>query len=219
MDQENEAGFVLRSRSEDLAHPVLAGVEASGHLEGVLFAAEDPYIWCDGKRFWAIVKDNDGHVLQQRDESELVVTALDDKHGTPEGFETRHGAPLMGITSHPEAIYRGSTDRQKATPDARTWSDALFQGFEQSMQAYQGKQAVNQAIVSGQPAVERARRANPALYAKWRGKRNWQKLLQLGMITGREAQQIRDEVAQHRRRKADHFRQGRPGRERPDPTG
>jgi Ca-activated chloride channel homolog len=37
MDQENEAGFVLRSRSEDLAHPVLAGVEASGHLEGVLF--------------------------------------------------------------------------------------------------------------------------------------------------------------------------------------
>jgi len=37
MDQENEAGFVLRSRNEDLAHPVLAGVEASGHLEGVLF--------------------------------------------------------------------------------------------------------------------------------------------------------------------------------------
>jgi Ca-activated chloride channel homolog len=37
MDQENEAGFVLRSRNEDLAHPVLAGVQASGHLEGVLF--------------------------------------------------------------------------------------------------------------------------------------------------------------------------------------
>lgn len=29
--------------------------------EGVLFAAEDPFIWCDGKRFWAIVKDNEGH--------------------------------------------------------------------------------------------------------------------------------------------------------------
>ena len=25
------------------------------------FAAEDPFIWCDGRRYWAIVKDNAGH--------------------------------------------------------------------------------------------------------------------------------------------------------------
>ena len=164
--------------------------------------------------------DHIGAVPQLREAGyEVAVTALDDRHGTPEGFETRHGAPLMGITSHPEAIYRGSTDRQKATPDARAWSDALFQGFQQSMQAYAARQAVNQAIAPGWSAAVRARQANPALFAKWRGKRNWQKLRQLGMITEREAQEIRDEVAQHRRRKADHFRQGRPGHERPDPTG
>jgi hypothetical protein len=29
--------------------------------EGVQFAAEDPFIWCDGQRYWAIVKDNAGH--------------------------------------------------------------------------------------------------------------------------------------------------------------
>jgi hypothetical protein len=29
--------------------------------EGVQFAAEDPYIWNDGRRYWAIVKDNAGH--------------------------------------------------------------------------------------------------------------------------------------------------------------
>lgn len=165
------------------------------------------------------VVNEQGVTLQSPLEPELVVTALDDEHQTPEGFETRYGAPMMGITSHPEAIYRGSTDRQSATPDAQTWSDNLFKGFEQSMRAYGGKQAVNQAIVSGQPAAERARRADPALYAKWRGKRNWQKLRQLGMITEPEAQAIRDEVALHRRQKSDHFRLGRPGRERPDPTG
>ena len=165
------------------------------------------------------VVNDQGVVLQSPLEPELVVTALDAEHQTPEGFETRYGAPMMGITSHPEAIYRGSGDRASATPDARIWSDKLFTGFEQSMRAYGGKQAVNQAIVSGQPAAERARRAQPAVYAKWRGKRNWQKLRQLGMITEPEAQAIRDEVALHRRQKADHFRQGRPGRERADPTG
>jgi len=29
--------------------------------EGVPFAAEDPFIWCDGQRYWAIVKDNAGN--------------------------------------------------------------------------------------------------------------------------------------------------------------
>jgi len=29
--------------------------------EGVPFAAEDPFIWSDGQRFWAIVKDNAGY--------------------------------------------------------------------------------------------------------------------------------------------------------------
>lgn len=152
-------------------------------------------------------------------ESELVVSALDATHGTPEGFETRHGAPQMGITSHPEAIYRGSKDRDSATPDARLWSDRLFKGFDQSMRAYRGKQAVNEEIAPGEATAMRARQANPGAYAKWRGKRNWQKLQQLGMITEREAEQIRAEVALHRRRKADDFRLGRPGHERPDPSG
>ena len=165
-----------------------------------------------------VLKHPDGDIHLPK-ESELVVSALDAVHGTPEGFETRYGAPQMGITSHPEAIYRGSDDRNSATPDARLWSDALFKGFDQSMGAYQGKQAVNQAIAPGWTAAVRARQANPGAYAKWRGKRNWQKLQQLGMITEREAEEIRAEVAQHRRRKADYFRGGRPGRERPDPSG
>jgi hypothetical protein len=29
--------------------------------EGVAFAAEDPFIWTSGGRYWAIVKDNAGH--------------------------------------------------------------------------------------------------------------------------------------------------------------
>ena len=32
---------------------------------GVSFAAEDPYVWCDGARYWAIVKDNAGHFTGQ----------------------------------------------------------------------------------------------------------------------------------------------------------
>jgi gamma-glutamyl-gamma-aminobutyrate hydrolase PuuD len=147
-------------------------------------------------------------------ESELVVSALDSAHGTPEGFETRYGAPLMGITSHPEAIYRGGSDRDKATTHAKSWSDSLFKGFDQSMRAYSGKQEVNEDIRARQ-----ARRDNPRAYEKWRGKRNWQKLLQLGMITQEEAQGIRAEVAAHRQRKADYYRRGRPGHEWPDPNG
>jgi len=152
-------------------------------------------------------------------ESELLLSALDSTHGTPEGFETRYGAPMMGITSHPEAIYRGSTDRTSATPGAQDWSDRLFTGFEQSMRAYTGKQAVNEEIAPGWSAAVRARQAKPDAYAKWRGKRNWQKLQQLGMITEREAQEIRAEVAQHRKNKSDYFRAGRPGHERADPVG
>jgi len=168
-----------------------------------------------------------GRVLKQEErddvvipkESELVVSALDSVHGTPEGFETRYGAPMMGVTSHPEAIYRGGTDRDKATASARNWSDNLFEGFDQSMRAYSGKQEVNEELAPGWAAAVRARQANPQAFAKWRGKRNWQKLLQLGMITAREAAEIREEVAQHRQRKADYFRSGRPGHERADPSG
>jgi len=29
--------------------------------EGVHFPAEDPFIWCDGGHYWAVVKDNAGH--------------------------------------------------------------------------------------------------------------------------------------------------------------
>lgn len=54
---------------------------------------------------------------------------------------------------------------------------------------------------------------------KWRNKRNWQKLLSLGMITENEANIIRDEVEKNKARKKQYFLDGRPGHERADPVG
>lgn len=66
----------------------------------------------------------------------------------------------------------------------------------------------------------KARRSHePQVYRKWREKRNWQKLLQLGMVTPEEALEIRREVLVHRAKKKAYFLQGRPGHERPDPVG
>ena len=131
-------------------------------------------------------------------ERELMTTAwspaLKDKGpetAFPEAFETRYGAPVVGLTSHPEAMHSDEETRAKTPEDAQIWSDNLFHGFAQSMQAYDAKQAVNAELLG---PIEMARRAKPSTFAKWYGKRNWQKLLQLGMISEDEAEDIKAEV-------------------------
>jgi gamma-glutamyl-gamma-aminobutyrate hydrolase PuuD len=85
-------------------------------------------------------------ILPATGERELQVSATDgDVH--PEGFETTHGAPIVGVTSHPEAIHGASSDAQAAaTPQGREWSDRVLRGFEQSMKTYAARQQVNADI-------------------------------------------------------------------------
>jgi hypothetical protein len=80
-------------------------------------------------------------------ERELMVSAKD-PNGLPEGFETRHGAPMVGVTSHPEAIHSDRESRTAAPPDAQDWSDNIFAGFAQSASAYRSKQVVNKEFRS-----------------------------------------------------------------------
>jgi gamma-glutamyl-gamma-aminobutyrate hydrolase PuuD len=82
-------------------------------------------------------------------EPELIVSAIDPK-GNPEGFETAYGAPIVGVTSHPESLFRKGSARDKfGHPDAIKFADNLFKGFAQSMQTYTGKQALNADIKTG----------------------------------------------------------------------
>lgn len=53
--------------------------------------------------------------------------------------------------------------------------------------------------------AKEAREENPQRFRKWRDKRNWQKLLKLGMITQDEAEVIKQEVAVHRENKKQRF--------------
>ncbi|QDT68860.1 soluble pyridine nucleotide transhydrogenase [Planctomycetes bacterium MalM25] len=41
---------------------------------GVKFPAEDPYVWCDGSRYWAIVKDFAGHFTKRGKSTALFVS-------------------------------------------------------------------------------------------------------------------------------------------------
>lgn len=177
-------------------------------------------------------------------EQELRVTATDEANN-PEGFETRYGAPMVGVTSHPEAIYRGSGDRAAATSDAQEWSDNIFKAYQQSMQTYANKKQVNAELRSrsqpegfeeigesvdlhalhtegfmqsklGNSLAKRNRQAKPDVYKKWLSKRNWQKLLSLRMITPEEAETIRQEVLAHKAAKKEYFLAGRPGHEPPE---
>lgn len=130
--------------------------------------------------------------LPSTGESELMTSAWAPEM-FPEGFETRYGAPMLGVTSHPEAMHTDPDTILNTLEDAKTWSGNIFKGFAQSMKAYSGKQAVNEQI-----RTKKARERAPQVYAKWKGKRNWQKLLQLGMITTSEAEHIRAEVRNSR---------------------
>jgi gamma-glutamyl-gamma-aminobutyrate hydrolase PuuD len=83
-------------------------------------------------------------------EPEIRISA-DDQHGLPEGFETTHGAPIIGVTSHPEAIHGANrAARDAASPQGRRFSDNVFRGFEQSQRAYAARQQVNAQILAGQ---------------------------------------------------------------------
>ncbi len=177
-------------------------------------------------------------------EPELRVTATDENNNI-EGFETSYGAPMVGVTSHPEAIYRGSGDRDAATPDAQKWSDNIFKGYAQSMETYSNKKAVNAEIRSkskpegydkigestdtqklhkegfsmsklGKSKADKNRQEKPEVYAKWKGKRNWQKLLELRMITLEEAEEMRKQVLKSKEIKKQNFLSGNRDRERPE---
>lgn len=92
-------------------------------------------------------------LINGKPEVEFTVWDGTGKTKTPEGFETRYGAPVMGITSHPEAI-SGTSGARKAFDghqDAIRWSDNIFKGFAQSMQTYAVKQQVLSDLKSGKP--------------------------------------------------------------------
>jgi hypothetical protein len=59
--------------------------------EGVAFAAEDPFIWSDSGRYWAIVKDNAGHFTGKGKSTALFESA--------DGFDWKLSAhPLVATT-------------------------------------------------------------------------------------------------------------------------
>ncbi len=77
---------------------------------------------------------------------ELTLSAIDPT-GNPEGFETTHGAPIVGVTSHPEALFRhGKAREQFGHADAIDFSDRLFKGFAQSMQTYAARPGINEQV-------------------------------------------------------------------------
>jgi gamma-glutamyl-gamma-aminobutyrate hydrolase PuuD len=87
--------------------------------------------------------------LPADDEPELIVSALSPGDDHAEGFETRHGAPMVGVTSHPEAIHGASgAARGGATAQGRDWSDNVFKAFEQSMRTHGNRQVLNKELLS-----------------------------------------------------------------------
>lgn len=104
--------------------------------------------------------------------SELIITATSE--GKVEAFETRHGAPVMGVQWHPEAYLPGMSGRDPISQEVmglqspkeydaylrnheRTvaQSDNLFKAFGQSAAAYRGRQEVNQEIKERQLKYDR----------------------------------------------------------------
>lgn len=157
-----------------------------------------------------IVAHKDGQIepvntIEATGKSELMTSAWSPE-GFPEAFETRYGAPIIGITSHPEAMHTDPDTRKNTPKDAQNWSDNLFKGFAQSMQAYRAKQSVNAELLG--PIREMARKEKPKTFVKWQGKRNWQKLLHLGMISPEEAEEMKAKVEKSKQQKSSDFRMG-----------
>ena len=76
-------------------------------------------------------------------EPELRVSARS-TDGEIEGFETPHGAPIVGVTSHPEAIHGASSKAvSNASWQGKAWSDEVILAHEQAMQTYASRKQVN----------------------------------------------------------------------------
>ncbi|HWX02318.1 gamma-glutamyl-gamma-aminobutyrate hydrolase family protein [Collimonas sp.] len=90
-----------------------------------------------------------GKRLPADNKPELIVSALSPGDNHAEGFETRHGAPMVGVTSHPEAIHGAiKAAYDNATDQGGEWSDNVFEAFEQSMQTHGRRQALNKELLS-----------------------------------------------------------------------
>ena len=65
----------LAATSDQPAGPFVKHTNFVFHAEGVNFAAEDPFIWSAGGRYWAIVKDNAGTFTKQGKSTALFASA------------------------------------------------------------------------------------------------------------------------------------------------
>lgn len=97
-----------------VVHLVATAAQAAGPFEkrpgevfgakGVMFAAEDPFIWRGSDRYWAVVKDNDGNFTGKGYSLALWESA--------DGF--RWSLAKHPLVSTPELVWAGGT-RQKLT--------------------------------------------------------------------------------------------------------
>ncbi len=81
--------------------------------------------------------------------AELEVSAIATEGSslpTVEGFESRHGAPVLGVQWHPEGYLPGVPGREHGDPGAVAQADELFRGFSQASKAYRGRKAVNREL-------------------------------------------------------------------------
>jgi hypothetical protein len=72
----------------------------------------------------------------------LQVSATD-KLGSPEGFETTHGAPMVGSPRTPRRSTVPKARHDNVSQQGRDWSDEVFKGFEQEMRTYNARRQVN----------------------------------------------------------------------------
>lgn len=83
---------------------------------------------------------------------ELQISAMDwVGRGVPEAIESRHGAPIVGIQSHPEYFLPKNYDPEKNRSQFAQFSRRLFDNFEGAARTYARRQLVNQEIRDGLP--------------------------------------------------------------------
>lgn len=102
--------------------------------------------------------DEDGFVKREgsgEDPNDLLeVSARSPKDQVVEGFESKFGAPMLGVQWHPEAYLVDSKARSSATGEAKAQSELLFQTFEDSTKTYARRQQVNDEIRARVPKVD-----------------------------------------------------------------
>lgn len=148
--EEQLSGGALRLHNQRGTVPMPHGLRLAPHtLLGGASPTPDGTVDRINSTHQKVVDFSGVNSLEATGEPELRVSA-EDEHGLPEGFETTHGAPIVGVTSHPEAIHGASRDARRAASDqGRRFSDNVFRGFEQSQRAYAGRQQVNAQILAG----------------------------------------------------------------------